>query len=243
MVEMKAKSAFCAVAMAFLAACGGGGSGGPITVTNADPQGIWQGTSNSGQAVSTLVLETGQYFAVYSTNNVVGGMVEGTLSVSGNSITDNSASDFVVGGPGLAAIVTGTVTTKQLLSATVKESAKTVTFNGAYDAAYDSSPSLSQAVGTWTGSSAGSPDITSITVAADSTFTGTSGSCTFSGSVKPRATGKNVLDGTVTFKSSACALGNGTSIEFESFFSGSQMIAAGVDSSRMGGFVFVGTKS
>jgi len=244
MIEMNAKTAICIVAASFLTACGGGGGSSDVTpVANADPQGFWQGTSSNGHAVATLVLETGQYFAVYSTNNAVDGMIEGTLAVNGNSISDSSAIDFVVGASAVPATITGTVTTKQMLSATAKEASQTVTFNGTYNSAYDTSPTVSEGVGTWTGTAAGGGATTTMTVAADSSFTGASGSCTFSGSVKPRASGKNVFDGTVTFKDASCALGAGTSIDFEAVIANNQMIAAGVNSARSAGFVFLGTKS
>ncbi|WP_233863212.1 hypothetical protein [Paraburkholderia adhaesiva] len=209
---------------------------------NADPQGFWQGTDTNGRAVAALVLETGQYFSVYSTNGSVGGMVEGTLTVSGNTITDNSAIDFVVGSSAVSATVAGTATTKQLIAVKVSEPSQSVSFTGTYNASYDSSPSPSAGVGTWTGSAAGGAAVTTITVAADNSFTGSSGTCTFNGSVAPRASGKNVFDGNVTFNDASCQLGAGTKIGFEAVIANNQMVAAGVNPSRTAGFVFLGTK-
>lgn len=240
MFEKQAKNAICVAAAIILAACGGGGDISPTP--NADPQGIWLGTSSNGHSVSTLVLENKQYYAIYSSGNVVEGLLQGTLSVTGNSISDSSSVFIVPSAAAIPATLSGTVTTRQSLSATVTEGGQTGTFNGNYDAAYDSAPNLAQGVGTWTGSVAGSADTTTITVASDASFTGASGPCTFSGSVKPRASGKNVLDGTVTFNSASCAAGAGTTLAFEAFFSGNQMFAAGVNSARSDGFVFVGSK-
>jgi hypothetical protein len=240
---METKIVIWIAAASLLTACGGGGGGSNATpVVNADPQGFWQGTESNGRAVAALVLETGQYFAVYSTNGSVDGMVEGTLTVSGNSISDNSAIDFVVGAPAVSATVAGTVMTKQLISAKVSEPNQSVSFNGTYNSAYDSPPSSTAGVGTWTGSAAGGSAATTITVAADNSFTGTTGLCTFSGSVTPRATGKNVFDGNVTFNNTSCQLGAGTAIGFEAVIANSQMVAAGVNSSRSAGFVFLGTR-
>ncbi|WP_225034035.1 hypothetical protein [Paraburkholderia sp. XV] len=240
---MKAKSTIVyAVAAVFLSACGGGGGSSP-TVVNADPQGFWQGNSSDGHAVATLVLETGQYFAVYSANNVVDGMIEGTLMVNGNSISDKSAVDFVVGTGVFPGSLTGTVATKQSLSATVSESGRSINFSGTYNATYDATPTISEAVGTWTGTAAGNPETTTLTIAADGTFNGATGTCAFSGSAKPRASGKNVFDANVTFNSASCPEGAGTSIGFEVVISGTQMIAAGVNSARNEGFIFLGTRS
>jgi hypothetical protein len=78
-----------------LTACGGGSS--PPT-PNADPQGFWQGTAGDGRDVSTLILEQGQYFMVFSSGTTVSGMVEGAFSVSGNTLIDNAAIDFPASG-------------------------------------------------------------------------------------------------------------------------------------------------
>ncbi|WP_152495026.1 hypothetical protein [Paraburkholderia kururiensis] len=241
MFERQARNAICVAVTIILAACGGGG--GVSAPSNADPQGIWLGTSSTGLSVSTLVLENKQYYAIYSSGNVVEGLVQGTLSVSGNSISDSSGVDIAPGSGAIHATLSGTVSARQSLSATVTEGGQTGTINGNYDAAYDTAPSLAQGVGTWTGSAAGTAGTTTITVASDATFTGANGPCTFSGSVKPRASGKNVLDGTVTFNDASCTAGAGATMGFEAFFSGNQLFAAGVNSARSDAFVFVGSKS
>ncbi|WP_321924524.1 hypothetical protein [Burkholderia sp. BCC1998] len=244
---MKIRTAIGVAVTTFLAACGGGDGGGSgstsAPVQNQDSQGFWQGTTSNGRNVSALVLETGQYFAVYSTNDVVDGMFEGTFSTSGNTITDKSSLDFAIGVGVIPASITGSVTTKQSINGTVSESNNSVTFSGNYNAAYDTPATLSQAVGTWSGHSSGTTVATSLTVTSTGSFTGTSGTCTFSGSVAPRATGKAVFDGTVTFNDASCQLGAGASLGFEAVVSGTQLIAAGINSSRTNGFIFIGAKS
>ncbi|MEX3967361.1 hypothetical protein AB4Y42_34900 [Paraburkholderia sp. EG286B] len=250
MIKMNAKKAICIVAASFLTACGGG-DGSDVTsvadpqgTSDADPQGFWLGKSSSGRTIAMLVLETGQYFAAYSFNNSVEGMIEGTFAVDGPSISDHSAIDLnlAVGASAVPAKIKGMVAAKQKLIAVVKEATQTQKFDATYNSAYDTSPSVSEVAGTWAATVAGSAAPTTMTVAGDGSFTGASGSCTFSGSLKPRASGKKVLDGTVTFEDTSCPLGAGTSIDFEAVTANNQMIAAGVNSARSAGFVFVGIR-
>ncbi|NUY06122.1 hypothetical protein [Paraburkholderia youngii] len=251
MIKMNAKKAICIVAALFLTACGGGdgsdvtsvGDGSDVTSV-ADPQGFWLGKSSSGRTIAMLVLETGRYFAVYSFNNSVERMIEGTFAVDGPSIFDRSAVDWNLTGDAYAvpAGIEVWVTTKQKLSAVVEEAHAFETFKTTYNSAYDTSSSVSEVAGTWAGTVAGSAALTTMTVAGDGSFTGASGSCTFSGSLKPRASGKKVLDGTVTFEDTSC-LWAGTTIDFEAVTANNQMIAAGVRSPRSAAFVFVGIRA
>lgn len=246
------------LALPIFAACGGGDDDEPcrkmeggvfVPCTPAPnpspkvPEGIWGGASSNGLAVSTLVLENGRYFSIYSSGGAVSGLVEGILTASGGKFTDPAAVDFSGPSSPMAASVNGTFTEKQSMSGTVQVGGQTVSFNGNYNSLYDTPVTLADAQGTWTGGLAGSSASVTVTVGANGTFTGTDGACGFSGTVTPRASGKHVLDGTVTFQNSSCALGTGTSINFEAVPSGGQIVAAGVTSQRNGAFVFIGNKN
>lgn len=246
------------LALPILAACGGGGDDGPcrkfengafVPCTPAPnpspkvPEGIWGGASSNGFAVSTLVLENGHYLSIYSSGGAVRGLVEGILTASGGKFTDPAAVDFTGAVSPVAASVSGTFTEKQSMSGTVQVGGQTISFNGNFNSLYDTPVTLADAQGTWTGGLAGSSNPVTVTVSANGTFTGTDGVCNFNGTVTPRSTGKHVLDGTVTFQNSSCALGAGTSLNFEAVPSGSQVVAAGVTSQRNGAFVFIGNKN
>ncbi|MEM5365190.1 hypothetical protein V4C53_03990 [Paraburkholderia azotifigens] len=238
MNRTKKGSAICAVAMMCLTACGGGSS--PPT-PNADPQGFWQGTSGDGHSVSTLILEQGQYFMVFSSGTTVSGMVEGTFSVNGNTLIDNAAIDFPASGAAATASVTGSVKARQSISLTEAEASGVSAFTGAYTPAYDTPADISEAVGIWVGS-IGSTGETKLTITPDLSFTGAQGSCSFSGSVRARPTGKHVFDGNVTFNDASCAAGAGTSMNVEAVVSGTTITAVGVNSWTTAGFAFVGAR-
>jgi len=228
----------CAVVAVCLTACGGGSS--PPT-PNADPQGFWQGTAGDGRDVSSLILEQGQYFMVFSSGTTVSGMVEGAFSVSGNTLIDNAAIDFPASGAATTASVTGSVTTRQSLSLTDAESSGVRAVTGTYSPAYDTPVDISEAIGTWVGN-IGSTGETRLTISPDLSFTGTQGSCSFSGSVRARPTGKHVFDGSLTFNDVSCASGTGTSMNVEAVVSGTKITAVGVNSWTTVGFAFVGAR-
>ena len=245
---MRARTALGVIALAaFLTACGGGGgssnNSSTPAVQNQDPQGFWQGTTTNGSTVAALVLETGQYYALYSTNNAAYGMVEGTFSTSGNTITDKSSVDFLIGVGAIPASITGSANTKQSISGNISESNTSITFSGNYNTAYDTPATLSEAVGTWTGQATGGNVTTTLTVTSTGAFTGSSGTCAFTGTVAPRASGKNVFNGNITFNTATCQLGAGVTVPFNAVTTGNQMVAAGVNSSRSNGFIFIGAKS
>ncbi|WP_233849686.1 hypothetical protein [Paraburkholderia sp. HD33-4] len=254
---MRKASAVCLAVAALLSACGGGGGGSSpgassqTAVPSVSPQGFWQGSTNNGRTIQALVLENGQYYTVYSSNNVIYGMVEGSFTVNGNTISDSSARDFQNGLNPVSGSLTGTVSAGQSISGTIVEAGNSISFNGTYSTAYDAPATLSQAVGTWTGSSIVNPGgaVGSTTITVDSTgqFTGFSSTCNFTGSLKPRSSGKGVFDGTVTFAATGCVL-PGASVPFEAVTAKNSngttgLLAAGVTSGRDHDFLFSALKS
>lgn len=83
---------------------------------------------------------------------------------------------------------------------------------GTYRFAYDTPVDISEAIGTWVGN-IGSTGETRLTISPDLSFTGTQGSCSFSGSVRARPTGKHVFD--ESFSMMRRASGTGTSMNVE----------------------------
>lgn len=263
---MKVKIFTAIAVIPFIAGCGGGGDKPCQQLTSAGwqacapapkpstaiPEGIWGGGTSDGLAVSTLVLENGQYFIVPTSTSGVG-LVEGIMTASGGNFSDPSAVVYPATDVPVAASVSGSFSAQKTLSGTVAASqalsspfaqgSTGISFNGNYNSLYDSPATIVEAQGTWTGQTAGSSAGATLTVAADGTFTGADGSCSFSGSVSPRATGKHVLDGKVTFNTSACILTAGTSMNFEAVVSGNQLVAAGVTAQRDHAFAIVATKN
>ena len=75
---------------ALLAGCGGGNDSGPST-------GGWVGTTSSNRDLTAVVLADGSYYLMYSAvadASTVGGVVQGTASISGQTFTSSAALDF-----------------------------------------------------------------------------------------------------------------------------------------------------
>jgi hypothetical protein len=239
---MKILSKAMLLALPILAACGGGSDDQSCTGganlekictakdSHAIPEGIWGGATNNGLSVSTLVLENGQYFIVYSSNGALVWVVQGIMTATNGAFNDPAAVVFGSNGSLLATAVGGTFIAKTSFSATTPG---TLQFNGNYNTVYDAPLGIADVTGTWTSTS----PATSVTIAANGAFTGSQDACTFAGSVKPRSTGKHVLDGTLTFADASCALGNGTTISFEATVIDNQLAFAGVTQQRTGAFV------
>ena len=106
---------------------------------------------------------------------------------------------------------------------------------------YDTVASIIDLGDHWNGTSAAGMSI-SITFSPDGSFTMTDGSCWSTGTMKPRASGKNVFDVSVTFTGS-CTMANetatGVAVAYPLTSTGQmQLIAAVVSPSRTQGMAF-----
>lgn len=245
---MKILSKLMLLALPVLAACGGGSSDQVCTTdanlnkscapktSHALPEGIWGGATNNGLSVQTLVLENGQYFSVYTSSGLFTWLVEGITTATDGAFTDPAAVVFATSGAVQATAVNGSFLAKTSFSATTPG---TLQFNGNYNAVYDTPLAVADVLGAWHNTV---PVMTTVDFAADGSLTGQQGGCTFTGSVRPRSTGKHVLDGTLTFASAACAIGNGVSLPIESTVINGQLTFVGVTPQRTGAFYLSATR-
>jgi hypothetical protein len=231
------------------AACGGGGSDGKTCSTDenlnksctfaspAIPEGIWYGATTSGQAAQTIVLETGAYYSVYTNGTALSYLTQGQFTGLNGAISDGSSVAVSSSGAIIAANLTGTFTAKNKLAANTQvQTTPTITtleFNGTYSTVYDTPLAISDVIGAWT--TPGSTTAT-LTFNADGSVTGTQNTCTFTGSFKPRATGKHLLDGTLNFTSASCSTGSGVSMPVEATVVNGQLTIVGVTPQRSKAF-------
>jgi hypothetical protein len=221
---MKLLSKLVLLTLPVLAACGGDGKTcttdlGTLTkscVANpspALPEGLWYGSVNSAQslAAQTIVLESGQYFSIYTQGGSFVWLIEGTMTATNGAFTDSTTVGFHSLGAIRAGTLSGNFTTRSALTATtslfVSPDTTATSFNGTYNTTYDTPIALSDVARTWS-SGTGVTPISTITFAADGTAKGTQSACTFTGSFKPRSSGKHLLDGTLNFAGSSCSLNN-----------------------------------
>lgn len=256
---MKLLSRLTLLVLPVLAACGGGGhdescvsdlnnlqrSCVPKT-SHAVPEGIWYGAVNSDFSVAaqTIVLETGQYFTVFTKQGSFSWLIEGIMTATNGNFSD--ATTIAAASSSIrAGALSGTFATKSTLSATTTLSLKaddtsTTPFNGNYNATYDTPLAISDVARTWSSTSGIVPAAT-ITIAVDGTAKGAAadsrGLCTFSGSFRPRATGKHLLDGTLNFSGSTCYL-DSVSVPVEATVVNGLLTVVGVTPQRDAAFYF-----
>lgn len=258
-----------------LTACGGGGGDSapapattapvsttpPVTTTPApttptpattSAEGVYEGTVSNGQSHFSLVLENGDIYVMYGkTVNTVFG-VAGFLRGSGKSANGAfTASDIREYAPGVSNSVytfNGTYVADASLAGTVAGGGTSLTYTGAKLSnstyTYATPAKLSDITGAWTLNDLAGAKV-ALNIGADGKFTGNSGGCAVTGTLAPRASGKNVFDFTLVFGAAPCALpGQTASGAALSFTIGAQrqLIAAGTDTSRQNGTAFIGVR-
>jgi hypothetical protein len=235
-----------------LSACGGGG--GDSATTSAPPaavqsaEGFWIGKTANGTTVNLAVLENGETWGLYGNANSLVGALYGKSSVTGSTISGSGTGfNFVtrVAGNGT---YTGTVSSKGNINLSVSDGTQ---FTGSYDASYEQPATLASYAGTYTGLAVTgtiAPQTTTVVIDATGNLSSSavsgSLSCTTSGTVTPRASGKNVADLHLTFTGNYCALGNGTTVTGVATYSSAtrQVIAMGLNAAKTDGLIFVGTR-
>lgn len=243
------------IAATALTACGGGG-GDSSASTGPTAEGVYGGTltGSTSNAFNLLVLENGEFWAMYGTNTsntlYVRGFVQGSGTSSNGVFSSTNAKDFGFT-PALAGTVNATYNaTTPSISGTVASSQGSVGFSGGTIAGslytYNTPASLSTISGSWSLTSLTGEGI-SLSVATNGAFTATSsGGCSMSGTVAPRASGKNVFNLSLTFGAAPCALSgqtaSGIAVAYPLSSGGTQLVIGAVDSTRTYGAAAFGTR-
>jgi hypothetical protein len=193
------------VVLAMLSACGGGGDE-TGSGSSSNPQGVYAGTltgaAGGGNAFRMLVLENNDSWTLYGTESgntfTVGGFVQGSGSVANGVYTSTDAKDFGYA-PALAGTARATFVTNfsgtSVNGSFTPSTGPVAQFNGGPISGfnYNTAAQLSTVAGAW------SSGLTLNVNGTSGAFTGSTGTCTFSGNVSPRPTGKNVFNVTMNF--------------------------------------------
>ncbi len=231
-----------------MAACGGASS----SATNNAVEGAWTGTDSWGNTFSTLVLENGNYYAMYGTtrdgNFVMQGFDHGTPTLNGNAL-NGAITEYDSILPPVAATLDATAVAGSSLQGAITNTSGTASgtftatplsakFTG-YD--YNTPASASDVAGNWTVSTPNS-NAEKITISPTGGVTGSINGCSFSGTVSPRSTGKNVLDMEILFGPSPCAKANqsasGIALDYDLGNGKRQLLAALQDPKKAYGYSF-----
>ena len=260
---MNLKRTMAAVLAAMLGACGGGGGAGgvdsgPVTILPPAPvvgaaQGIYIGTTSDGREVDTIVLENDQFYTMYG--NTVGnafqvsGFVQGDGKSNNGSFTSANAVDSTSLNLRVPATVNATYVPGVSLNGTLVEAAGSVSFSSAPIAPalinYNSPAKIADIAGIWSLTSLrGFGNV--FTISNTGAFTATSGNCSFSGTMTPRASGKHVFDMTMAFGPAPCLIPNqsikGIAVDYLLTSGQRQLIVAGIDTTRFNTAAFFGVR-
>lgn len=254
----KMAGSFAAIAIVVaLAGCGGGGGGDSGSAGGAGlrAEGVYGGalTGSTSSAFQMLVLENGEYWALYGTRTpstfFVAGFVQGSGTSNNGNFTSSNARDFGFA-PAVAGSVSATYTATPTITGTVSTAQGNVGFSGGaiagslYD--YDTPASLSTVVGSWTLTQLNGEGM-AMTIASNGSFSAVSTlGCSFSGTVVPRASGKNVFNVSLTFGAAPCALpgtgASGIAVAYPISGGQTQLLVAVTEGSRTYGAAAYGTR-
>lgn len=236
--------------------CGGGGGDSGTPLASSSAEGVYGGTltGSTSSAFQLLILENGDFWSMYGTQSStifgVAGFVQGSGSSSNGSFTSSNTKDFGFS-PAVAASTSATYNaTAKTISGTLSAGARTVTFSGGpiagslYD--YNAAASLTTVSGSWTTTSL-TGETVALNIASTGAFTATSSlGCSFSGTVAPRASGKNVFNVSLTFGAAPCALAGqtatGIAVAYPLSSGRTQLLVSVVDSTRTYGTAAFGTR-
>jgi hypothetical protein len=268
------KLAALLVLPALLAGCGGddngdvgavaGGNGGgfagfttPPSSAASSAEGVYAGVVD-GHEIAThfqaLVLENGEFWSIYGEDFgsifYVYGFVQGQGISNNGTFTASAVRDYGYT-PALPGQANATYnTTDGTITGTMDYGSFGVAeFDGGpidgslYN--YDAAASLTTIVGTWDTISLYGRDVT-VNISSTGVLTLADGTCTGSGMVVPRATGKNVFTVTVTYGFVGCEFpgttNTGIAIAFEVDTGETQLIAAVANSARTEGDAVFGIR-
>lgn len=254
---------------ALLAGCGGGGGDEAVVVTPATTaEGVYGGTftkpASTSDGFRMLVLDGGQFWMLYGEEDPAGFIVEGLIQGNGTSSTvagvstftspSTSARDFgdtpianavlssnytVSGG---SKSISGTVTT----SGTINFSSAAFTGSGTYN--YNDAALLTTVAGNWTVTGLAAETYTLAVNGTDGTFTATPAvaGCSFTGTLTPRSSGKNVFNVSLTTGGAPCVVQNelstGVALAYSLGGGVTQLVLGVVNAGRTGSAVVFGTK-
>jgi hypothetical protein len=247
------RSVTCAamVTAAMLAGCGGDDAVDP----GPTAEGVYGGTltNSASNAFNMLVLENGEYWSMYGMGTAgafsVAGFVQGTGTSNNGSFSSSTAKDF-----GEAPAVAGTVSatydaTAKTIAGTVTSAAGSVTFSGGPIPGslyvYNMPASLATISGLWSMTDLNGDAVT-VTISSTGALAATNLACSFTGTVAPRATGKNVFNVALRFGPAPCDLAGqeatGIAVAYPLANGRTQLIVAAVDGSRTSGAAAVGVR-
>lgn len=218
-----------------LSGCGGGGDGGASLYGNgsdgepssgessndgsssgggddsaATAEGFFIGTMSNDFDFAAVILETGEIWGIYSRGGLIYGAAHGSSDASGGRLSGEGYDFYLPNGTRTASRFTATYTPKSSITGSVTPQG--TSFTGAYDASYDVPADIKDIAGTWRGNTVSEAGVQMATVTVDSSggFSGSVSTCRYSGTVRPRPSGKAVFNLSIKFAGTGCLFNDET---------------------------------
>ncbi len=218
-------------------------------------EGVYMGITTSGFMFNTVVLENEEYWGFYGDQSLPGGVeVNGFMQGSGASDNGNFTSSNTRIFNGSGNTFTGNLSASYVSDSSfngvgIFSNGSNLMFTGSvptnktYD--YDTPASITDISGFWSGNILDG-DIASLQIATSGAFVGSADGCIFSGTVSPRAAGKNIFDLTWTFGGAPCAqpkmTGQGIGVSYLLSSGSRELVLMVVNGSRSLGTGFYGDR-
>lgn len=240
---MNKKLASIGLMCAFLAACGGDDTPAPAPAPapQLSPEGFWEGQASTGTNVMLAVLENGATWGIYTHGGYIVGALAGYTSFDGNQLSGSGRDFNLLSSTVSYGTYTGTYSPRSRINVGLSNGS---TFTGGYNAHYDQPASLAAITGTFSGTGVTgttAPQAVAISVSSTGQVTVPSAQgCGGSGTVQPRASGKNVYDVMIRFLGVTCALGNGTTVRGIAVYDADQqnLWALALNDGKTDGFIY-----
>lgn len=242
---MNTKALTCLLAttaLATLTACGGGGDS-----ETGSAEGIWGGTTSTGEITALIVLPDGETWGIYGDEtDASAGILQGNITSNGGAVS-GTLLDFNLTGTGQSSVgISGTVRSRSAMNLVI---ASRATLNMGYDSSYDVPASLTSMAGTYSGSAFGLGGVDETARVIISGTTITTGSvdyptCVGAGTVSLRPGNKAVVDFSIRFNGSSCLVPDNTTINgvAQYYPSTGEITAIGLNSGRTQGVMMLASR-
>jgi hypothetical protein len=227
-----------------------------VAAAGPSAEGVYGGTLTGGNSghFQMLVLENDEYWALYGTQTVSQFIVAGFLRGSGvsnrGSYSSSNGRDFGFNPVRAASATASYNASAKTIAGMLTEAAGSVSLSGGpiagspYD--YNTPARLSVLAGSWS-MSALTGETIAVSVAASGAITAsTSLGCSFTGTVAPRPSGKNVFNVTLNFGAKPCVLAgqsaSGIALAYPLSNGKTQLLLAGTNADRSLGTAAFGVR-
>lgn len=244
-----AKAAVLSAAVAASSCGGGGGGSSPFVAASptSTAEGLYNALTITNRVVKWLMLDDGSYYLFYNVvgkPNDLGGVVIGSATSTATTLGSSNARDFNFEGQGVrSTTLSADYVAKKSIAGTANIGGIGTTLSGSYDAAYESTATLSALSGTYVGAVAASAGVQAgaITVNGSGAMTGVWFGCVVTGTATPRGKG-NAYDLAISFSNLLSCSYSGQNFKGVGYVDAAnkRFYAAAPNDARTDGVLFIG---